>query len=148
MILNIINVLGIFFILISLISIIFILINFLIKKQFILYKISIPSIGLLLGLLIIFIVSLNANYINENSQIYTNPNNTIPLSMNIVSGSKVSYVYNKKYLYKFRHNGQDIFRLSPVAIKKTTNLKVTQKYRNNFLVPTVETDNIKIIKRN
>lgn len=103
---------------------------------------------LFFGLIIIFMVSLNHNYLKSNYSVYANPNNTIPLSMNIVSGAKVHYSYDKRYIYKFRHNGQDVFRLSPVSIKKFTNLKVTQQYRNNFLVPTVEINNVKIIKKN
>lgn len=104
--------------------------------------------SLLLGLAIIFVVSLNHNHIDEKSTIYTSVNNAIPLSMNVVSGAKLSYMYNKKYIYKFKHNGQDVFRLSPLNIKHSTNLIVTQEYRNEFLVPTIKRNNVKIIKRN
>ncbi|UQS84682.1 hypothetical protein MOO46_05380 [Apilactobacillus apisilvae] len=147
MLLNIMNVLGMFLILLSIIVLIFTLISFILKKQFYLKKMYVPIIGLILGLIIIFIVSLNSNYVNNHSSLYTNPDNTIPLSINLISGSKVDYVYDKKYIYKFRHEGQDIFRLNPLSIKGSTNLVVTQRYRNNFLVPTVEVDNFKIIKR-
>jgi hypothetical protein len=146
--LNILNVLGMFLILLSLVSLALVLIGFISKKEFILNKLAIPFTELVLGFIIIIIVSLNNNYISTNSQMYTNPNNAIPLSINVVSGSKISYNYDKRYVYKFRHDGQDLFRLSPVNIKSSTMLKVTQKYRNNFLVPTIKTDNIKIIKKN
>lgn len=136
-----------FFIILSIVVIAIVLIKFLINKKFIFKTILKPLLILILGLVIITIVSLNHNNVEEHSNIYTSVNNPIPLSINIVSGAKINYNYNKKYLYKFRHDGQDVFRLAPLKIVHSTELKVVQRYRNNFLVPTVKTNYVNIIKK-
>lgn len=132
-------------ILIGLIFLFGVCIRFLFIKKFIPKKILLPISTLILGLAIIFFVSRNSINIVNNSELYSNPNRPIPLSINIVEGSRVSYKYNKNYIKKGYDNGQRYFTLKPLNIKSSTNFVVKQKYRNDFLVPTVKVSNIKII---
>lgn len=114
-------------------------------KKFISKNFLFPIFSLILGVLIIFFVSKNTINIVTNSELYSNPNRPIPLSINIVEGSQVRYKYDKKYVKKGYDNGQQYFILKPLKIQNGTNFVVIQNYRNNFLVPTVKTNTIRIV---
>lgn len=95
--------------------------------------------------MLLYFVSQNNNLISHETKIKNNPNHPTPISINVISGAKIDYRYNKKYIKKGFNGNQIYFTLKPTDIKNNTTLKVTQYYKNDFLVPTIEKNNVHIV---
>lgn len=147
MLLNVLNVFSLFLLLVTLFLFIIYTINKIFYRNFNNKKYFIPLFTLFLGVLLLFIVQNSNNYINNYSKLYSDTTNNIPLSINLISGSQVYYKYNSKELYKGINDGQVYFRLNPIKLNNATELKIIQRYRNSFFVPTVEQDTFQIIRK-
>ncbi|MCK8607127.1 hypothetical protein [Apilactobacillus ozensis] len=144
---DIMNVLGIIFILGFLFTFVTFLIDFIFTKEIKKLKIILSIIFLFIGSMSILIAQTNGVYIKENSKLYSDSNNAVPLSITLVANSEIKYYYDKNCLTKGIHNGKVFFKINNLKINKFTTLKVRQNYRDNFLVPTVREDVFEIIRR-
>ncbi|MCL0330825.1 hypothetical protein [Apilactobacillus xinyiensis] len=147
MIADILNVIGIVFIFIFIFTFITTLIDFLFTKQFKSKKAITSGVFLILGAVLIMFVQMNGSYVKKETVLYSDANNALPLSVTLVANSKINYDYDKDCLTKGLHKGKVFFKINNLKINKFTNLKITQKYRDNFLVPTIREDNFKIIRK-
>lgn len=147
MLLNILNISGIFLLLISLFLLIVYLVKLLFNKTSNLKRLFISMGCLMFSLFILLFVQHNSINIENNTKLYSNINHVVPLSINLVSGAQVQYNYNKKFLYKGYHDGNVYFKLNPLKISRDVNLIVKQKYYNSFLVPTISKNNIRIVNK-
>ncbi|MCL0318945.1 hypothetical protein [Apilactobacillus xinyiensis] len=140
-ILNSLNVLGIF---LSLIGFIFLLgLSFRLvfhsdKLLHPLRKFIIYFLLLTVGLSAVSIISKNSIKISNVKVINTSVNNPEAITMNLKSNAEVHYSYNKKYISLNFENGIPSFHIKATASKKI-NIITVQKYHNAFWVNTVET---------
>ncbi|WP_056966250.1 hypothetical protein [Apilactobacillus ozensis] len=140
-VLNIANVLGLLLLILGFLY----LLTLLFKKVFskhkeksFFHKLVYRLLVILSGTLICYVVSLNSIELNNKNTINSSVDNPSAITMNLHQNAEVKYLYDNKYVSLSFDNSVPSFRIKAIPSK---NIKIVtiQKYKNAFMVNTVET---------
>lgn len=143
MILNTLNVIGLSLSIIGFFAVILLGVRKLTYNKNSYKRIFISFLIFLTGLVTVWIISLNKNYIHENKT-FSSSTDLKNVDMGLKSGAQIDLKYDKKVISVAGEKNNPSFIIKAGALTKPTKIKIKQQYLNSFLVKTIEYDNINI----
>ncbi|WP_237027098.1 hypothetical protein [Lactobacillus sp. S2-2] len=93
-----------------------------------------------------WLITVNPVTINQKSVVNTSNNYPRPLNLSLKDKAKINYYYDSRFIDKRKDDMAFSIKSTELQKGETTNFKVIQKYRNEFFVPVIEKNEIKIKK--